>query len=439
MTPDERLRALDRRARDEMARIEAIAPEWLGSQDISQNIHPVVICGGGLSGLAVAFALRRRGVPALVIDQGEAGAEGPWEIARMATLRSPKTLSGLDLGVPSLTARSWYEARYGADAWDHLGRIGRTDWIEYLQWFRKVSGLEVENRTRLVSVAPRGDGLALTLESAGGARREALCRRLVLATGIEGYGGPNIPDEVRTLPRSAWAHSSEAIDMASLKGKEIAVLGCAASSFDWAVAALGAGARGVTIIARSADLPRTEVLTWTNFPGLLGAFAELPDLDRWRFARLYFSFKMPPTQDQFDRARAHPGLVLRLGRPLRGASMVGEKVRVVTDDGAALYDRLLLGTGYAMDLARRPELANLVGKIASWSDRFRPPSGEDDALLASYPYLGPGFEFLPKRPGADAWVSRVHFFNPGALASLALLWQIYSSDRRSVRLQWGHR
>jgi cation diffusion facilitator CzcD-associated flavoprotein CzcO len=418
MTSADRLAALEGRARDEMARIEAGAPLWFGAPGSDPDgIHPVVVCGAGVSGLAIAFAVRRLGVPALVIDQAEVGEEGPWRVARMPTLRSPKTLSGPDLGVPSLTARSWYEARHGAEAWERLGRIGRTDWIDYLAWVRKASGVEVENQTRLVAVAPHPRGLSLTLETGGGTRRDVLCRRLVLATGIEGYGGPHVPDAVRTLPGRAWAHSSEAIEMASLDDKDVAVLGAAASSFDWAVSALAAGARSVTLLARSADLPRTEVLTWTNFPGLLTGFAEMADLDRWRFARLYFGFRMPPTQDQYDRARSHPSFIMRLGRPLRAASMEGDKVRLATDDGVAAYDRLLLGTGYAIDLASRRELSNLASEIALWSDLFRPPRGEEDETLAAYPYLGPGFEFIPKRVGAD-WVSRVHFFNPGALPSL---------------------
>jgi FAD-dependent urate hydroxylase len=415
----DRLRDLERRANDEMARIEGLSPQWVdGAQDQQGKVHPVVICGAGLSGLSIAFALKRRGVPALVIDQSEAGAEGPWGLARMATLRSPKYLSGLDLGVPSLTVRSWYEAIHGAEAWESLGRLGRTDWIDYLNWFRKAARVEVENGARLVAVEPGDKTLALTLETAGGARRIAFCRRLVLATGIDGCGGPHVPGFVKALPKSAWAHSSEPIDIGLLADQDVAILGSGTSSFDWAVAALEAKARSVMMFGRSVDFPRTEVLAWTNFPGLLGAFAELPDRDRWRFARLYFRFKVPPTQDQYDRALSRPNFTMRLGRPISGLAMAGEKVRLATDDGETLVDRLLLGTGYALDFARRPELASLADAAAFWEHRFLPPPGEDDPFLASHPYLGPGFELTPRRSGADDWVSRVHLFNPGALVSL---------------------
>jgi len=415
--PDNRLAELERRAHDEMARIEAHCSDWLGMTE--ESPHAVVICGAGLSGLSIAFALRRRGVEALVIDQSEEGLEGPWvTCARMRTLRSPKHLSGPDLGIPSLTVRSWYEALHGAAAWEELDKLSRTDWMDYLNWFRRTAGIQVENDTRLVSVEPDRDGLALALERAGGTRQSMFCRHLVLATGIDGCGGPRIPHAVKALPKSAWTHSSEPADIGSIRDKEIAVLGSGTSSFDWAVAALEAEARTVTMFARNPGFPRTEVLAWANFPGFLGHFADLPDLDRWRFARLYFSFKVPPTQDQYDRALGYPNFAMQSGLGADAFSMHGEKVRLATSRGEFLVDHLLLGTGYEINFALRPELTNLAAAAALWKDRFQPPRGEESATIARHPYLGPGFELMPKRPGADDWVSRIHMFNAGALASL---------------------
>ncbi|MET0904732.1 MAG: FAD/NAD(P)-binding protein, partial [Tardiphaga sp.] len=82
----------------------------------------VVIVGGGQSGLAIAFALKRSQVTnILVVDKAEQGREGPWlTYARMPTLRSPKDYTGPDLDIPSLTYQSWHEAKYGADSWRDL-------------------------------------------------------------------------------------------------------------------------------------------------------------------------------------------------------------------------------------------------------------------------------------------------------------------------------
>ncbi|MCK8669492.1 SidA/IucD/PvdA family monooxygenase, partial [Pseudomonas azerbaijanoccidens] len=128
---------------------------------------------------------------------------------RMQTLRSPKYLSGPDLGIPSLTLRSWYEALNGADAWEALDKIGRQDWMAYLIWFRRTVGIDVENDTTLSSINQAEGGLALTLSKADGTSRTVTCRQLVMATGIDGCGGPRIPAMVKALPKSAWTHSNE--------------------------------------------------------------------------------------------------------------------------------------------------------------------------------------------------------------------------------------
>ncbi|TAW05014.1 NAD(P)/FAD-dependent oxidoreductase [Rhizobium ruizarguesonis] len=419
-TPDERLRELERRAHDEMVRIEALCADWpkLGDED-RDDLHSVVICGAGLAGLSIAFALKRRGIRSVhVIDQSDEGREGPWiTCARMQTLRSPKYLSGPDLGIPSLTLRSWYEALNGADAWEALDKISRQDWMAYLVWFRRTVGIDVENSTTLSSISQAEGGLALTLSKADGTSRRITCRQLVMATGIDGCGGPRIPAMVKALPKSTWTHSNEPIAIDFLKGRDVAILGGGTSSFDWAVAALETGAREVTMFARSADLPRTEVLAWTNFPGFLGHFADLPDLERWRFAHLYFNFKVPPTQEQYDRARSHPGFTMQLGCGVRELVMDGGKAKLTTANGTYHADHLLLGTGYEINFALRPELAGLVEAAALWKDCFQPPQGEENALLAGYPYLGPGFELTPRYAEAG-WVSRIHMFNAGALASL---------------------
>src|SRR5713101_4903539 len=82
--------------------------------------HNVMIVGGGQSGCAFAFGLRRAGIGAvLVIDMAKSEARaGVWlNAARMNVLRTPKTLPGPELGIPALGFQSWYEARHGHAAY----------------------------------------------------------------------------------------------------------------------------------------------------------------------------------------------------------------------------------------------------------------------------------------------------------------------------------
>ncbi|OQP86444.1 oxidoreductase [Rhizobium rhizosphaerae] len=416
------LARLAARVQEDLQAIEAGPRAWVPERRDAggQILCDVVIVGAGLSGLSVAFGLRRQGVERVrLIDAAPAGREGPWvTTARMRTLRSPKTLSGPDLGVPSLTYRAWHEAVYGLESWQALDKIDRTDWMAYLRWFRAVLGLTVENDTRLLAIMPEGEHLRLLVERADGPARIS-CRKVVLATGLEGAGELNVPWAVRdAVPRACWTHSGEDLAPGCLKGKRVGVLGAAASSFDWAVAALEAGAAGVTVLARAPSLPRTELLDWSNFPGFLNHFADLSDRDRYRFTRRMFAFKTPPTTEMYSRAMASPICRLVMGAEIRGVAMAGDAIHLDTAAGAFDFDHLLLGTGYRIDVAARPELRDHAAEIATWADRFTPPPGEEDATLLGYPYLGPAFELQEKRPGSLPMLAHIHIFNNMAVPSL---------------------
>jgi hypothetical protein len=187
---------------------------------------------------------------------------------------------------------------------------------------------------------------------------------------------------------------------------------------DWAVTALEGGARRVELCARVARFPRTEVLDWTNFPGFLDHFAELDDARRWRFAEAYFRLKAPPTQDQFDRARAYPQFHVSLGRGWRDVRIEDGRVKVSHRAGVSEADHLLLGTGYDTDIARLEALAPLAPLALHWRDRDCARSGGEADIVGAHPYLGPGFELTPKAPLRDGWISRIHCFNNAAIPSL---------------------
>ena len=88
--------------------------------------HNVVLVGGGQTGSALAFALRRAGVGKVsVIDAAEDEMRaGIWlTAARMNLLRTPKILPGPELGIPALGFQAWYEARHGQAAYTAIERI----------------------------------------------------------------------------------------------------------------------------------------------------------------------------------------------------------------------------------------------------------------------------------------------------------------------------
>ena len=130
------LAALEAQVRDDLAKTSHPSTPWLEPKT-GANGNPaldVLIVGGGQSGLATAFGLKRSQVTnILVIEKASEGKEGPWlSYARMPTLRSPKDYTGPDLDIPSLTYQSWHEARFGKQDWQNLNLILREHWADYL-------------------------------------------------------------------------------------------------------------------------------------------------------------------------------------------------------------------------------------------------------------------------------------------------------------------
>ncbi len=72
------------------------------------SVTDVLVVGAGMNGIAVSASLLFKGIRSLrILDRNPAGRAGPWlTFARMDTLRSPKSLPGPALGIPSLAFRA---------------------------------------------------------------------------------------------------------------------------------------------------------------------------------------------------------------------------------------------------------------------------------------------------------------------------------------------
>jgi FAD-dependent urate hydroxylase len=384
----------------------------------------VLIVGGGQGGLATAFGLKLERVDNFrIVDRSPRGLEGPWRrFARMRQLRTPKDVTGIDFGIPSLTAQAWYEAKFGLRAWKSIAAIAPDVWRDYLDWYRDVLALPVENNTEVTSIEPAGDLLLAHLRRKGRSER-VLARKIVLATGIDGSGGWRAPPAlVADLPRERWAHSSDKIDFRRLRGKRIGVLGAGANAFDNAAVALEAGAARVDLCLRRAELPRVNPLIWTNFSGMLGHFAELGDLHRWRFMRYILEKPpMPPPQETFWRCRKFENFAWHTRCGWQAVRCDGKGATVDADGGRSFtFDFVIFATGFETDLSARPELAPIVRHIALWHDKFTPPPGEESDLVARHPYLGPAFEFTEREPGRAPYLRRLHNLTFGAMPSVGL-------------------
>ena len=122
-------------------------------------------------------------------------------------------------------------------------------------------------------------------------------------------------------------------------------------------------------------------------------------------------------QPTYDRCVRHAAFHLRTGAPWTDAQVVGEAVGLTTPRGRFTADFLICGTGVEMDFALRPELAQIAGGIARWSDRYDPPEAERDDRLGRFPYLAADYSLVPRRPGDAHWMASIHLFNIAATMS----------------------
>lgn len=381
------------------------------------RLYDVVVIGGGMYGIGAAIALRFEGIGnILVVDRAEDGREGPWvTFARMPTLRSPKHLPGPANRIAALTFRAWYEALHGLSAWQALYKVTNGDWQAYLIWLRRTLALPCRHETEVTALRPAADHVRL--ETTTG---PILARRVVLATG-RNPDAALIPDFVEPgLRPGLAAHTCDDIDFAALSGRDVIVVGAAASAWDNAATALEAGAR-VGMYVRRSHLPQVNKgrAPVANSPGMFRGWSALPPEVRWRMGHYAATHPAPPPHETVRRTLAHPGFQIHFGHHPLSAHAAGNRVAVDFDQGRVEADFLILGTGFSSRIEDLPLLAPLAPDILRWRDRYCPPEVLANEGLGAAPWLGAGFELMPAgtRPGLD----RLHLFSPLGHLSMGMI------------------
>lgn len=116
------------------------------------------------------------------------------------------------MGLPALTFRAYYEARFGREAWVAPDRAPRRIWMDYLIWYRKVLDLPVRNGVSVDNILPRADGMLDIACSEGGAKKTIVARAWCAGNRARWSRRPVRSRDRRSMDRKYWAHTADEID-----------------------------------------------------------------------------------------------------------------------------------------------------------------------------------------------------------------------------------
>ncbi|KAA0942830.1 flavin-containing monooxygenase [Streptomyces apricus] len=329
--------------------------------------RPVYVIGGGPGGLAVAYALRARGVRAVVLERSDrvgASWRRHYDRLRLHTTRRLSALPGL--AMPRSFGR-W---------------VARDDVVRYLEKYAEHHELEIVTGVEVSRVEPSADGTGWLLHATGG--RELTGSAVVVATGHNHT--PYVPDwPGRDAYTGEFLHAGEYRNPAPYAGKDVLVVGVGNTGAEIAVDLVEGGASRVRLSVRTAPhIVRRSTAGWAaQYTGVL--CRRLPRALVDRLARPLAKLSVPdlsaqglPRPDTGLYSRVQEGAIpvqdvglidaVRKGRVEVVPAVEGfEDGKVVLANGERVGpDAVIAATGY------RRALERLVGHLDVLDGRGRP-------------------------------------------------------------------
>ncbi|MGQ4413684.1 flavin-containing monooxygenase [Streptomyces sp. SAS_269] len=329
--------------------------------------RPVYVIGAGPGGLAAAYALRARGVRAVVLEKSDRVGSSwrrHYDRLHLHTTRRLSALPGLAM-----------PRRFGR--W-----VSRDNVVRYLEKYAEHHELEIVTGVEVFRVERAGDGDGWVLHASGG--RELTGSAVVVATGhnhtprvpdwpgLDGYGGE-------------FLHAGQYRDARPYADRDVLVVGIGNTGAEIAVDLVEGGAARVRLAVRTAPhIVRRSTAGWAaQYTGVLVRRLPVPLVDR--LARALGRFITPdlsahglPRPDSGLYSRVREGAIpvqdvgivdaVRDGKVEIVAAVEGfEDGKVVLADGGRLTpDTVIAATGYER------ALDGLVGHLGVLDGRGRP-------------------------------------------------------------------
>lgn len=234
-------------------------------------------------------------------------------------------------------------------------------------------------------------------------------RNVVIAPGFKHFA--HVPEELKTrLPAGRFSHTCDFVDFTKATNKRYLIIGGRQSAFEWAALLVEAGANAVHLSHRH-DSPEFKAADWSWVSPLVDGMVENPN---W-FRRLSREDKDAVIQRLWaeGRLKVEPWLEPRLNSdsvriwPRTEVSSCllqdsGELLVELTNGENLSVDRILLATGYKMNIGQLPFLSsgNILSRLAIRNgfpildDHFQTsvPSLFMTSMLATQDF-GPFFNF----------------------------------------------
>ncbi|MEU3951401.1 NAD(P)/FAD-dependent oxidoreductase [Streptomyces achromogenes] len=328
---------------------------------------PVYVIGAGPGGLAVAQALRERGVRAVVLEKSDrvgASWRGHYDRLRLHTTRRLSALPGLPM-----------PRRFGR--W-----VSRDNVVRYLEKYAEHHRLEIVTGVEVHRVERTADGTGWLLRASGG--RELTGSAVVVATGFNHT--PRLPDwPGGTEFGGELLHAARYRNAAPYRGRDVLVVGVGNTGAEIAVDLVEGGAARVRLAVRTPPhILRRSTLGWpAQYTGVLVRRLPVWLVDRLagpvgRLSTPDLSAHGLPRPDTGLYSRVKQGAIpvqdVGLVRAVRtGAVEVVTAVEafdgdaVVLADGSRITpDAVIAATGYVR------ALEGLVGHLGVLDGRGRP-------------------------------------------------------------------
>ncbi|MCP8709766.1 NAD(P)/FAD-dependent oxidoreductase [Streptomyces sp. AC04842] len=348
--------------------------------------RPVHVVGGGPGGLSVAYALRARGVRAVVLERSERVGDSwrrHYDRLHLHTTRRRSALPGLPM-----------PRRFGR--WPSRDGV-----VRYLEKYAEHHRLEIVTGVEVSRIERTEDGAGWLLRATGG--RELTGAAVVVATGFNHT--PRVPDwPGRDTYAGELLHASQYRNPKPFAGRDVLVVGVGNTGAEIAVDLVEGGASRVRLAVRTPPhIVRRSTAGWpAQYSGILVRRLPVPLVDR--ISRLQARVAVPdlsahglprPETGLYSRVLegAIPvqdvGLIdaVRAGSVEVVAAVKGfEEGEVLLADGERIApDAVIAATGYERGLE------GLVGGLGVLDARGRPvvhgartPAGAPDLYFTGF-------------------------------------------------------